>query len=237
MHFNLIQLPRAILFDHDGVLVASEQLHWEAWRILLKELGIPYEDALIQSAVGKTAPRILTEILDRHRPEWHPDQYDIHQLAQRKNDFYLEIAKTQLIAYPGVKTGLEWLQSQGIKTAVVSNAKRRELETALRQLEIFSFFDEVISRDDIHPPKPDPTPYLFAAATLGLDPSECLAVEDSPPGLEAALMAKIPTAAVMTNFSEEMVRNPVPGRPDLRPIWIGASIQDLFNTLKKLAEE
>lgn len=231
----LTRFPRAILFDHDGVLVASETLHWEAWRQLLQELNIPYEAAQIQSAVGKTAPRILAEVLDRHRPEWSPEHYDIHELAQRKNEFYLKIAQTELRAYPGVREGLSWLKSQGIATAVVSNAKRRELEAALKQLDLFNFFDHVISRDEVHPPKPDPTPYLFAAASLGLEPSQCLAIEDSPPGLEAALLAKIPTAAVMTNFPREIVQSPVPGRPDLKPCWIGRSIQELFIELKSLA--
>lgn len=227
----MLSFPKAILFDHDGVLVASEHLHWDAWRMLFSELAIPYEEAMIQAAVGQTAPRILTEILDLHRPRWSLEQYDIHLLSQRKNDFYLDIAKAKLRAYPGVKEGLKWLKAIGIATAVVSNAKRRELEAALKQLDIISYFDLIISRDDVSPAKPDPTPYLVAAASLELDPGECLAVEDSPPGLEAALMAKIPTAAVMTNFPRQVVESPVPGRPDLKPVWVGASIRELFEDL------
>jgi HAD superfamily hydrolase (TIGR01509 family) len=226
--------PRAILFDHDGVLVASEPLHWEAWRRLLQEIHLPYEEGEIRASVGKTAPRILTEILDRHRPGWDPTEFDVNALALKKNDFYLKIAQTELRTYPGVPQGLKKLRERGMALAVVSNAKRRELESALKLLGIFPYFNLVVSRDDISPPKPDPTPYLFAAASLGFEPADCIAVEDSPPGLEAALMAKIPTAAVLTNFPRQAVEQPVPGRPDLKPVWVGASLETFFDWIDSL---
>jgi hypothetical protein len=57
-------------------------------------------------------------------------------------------------------------------------------------------------------------------------------VEDSPTGIEASLMAKVPSAAVLTNFKREAMLEPVPGRPDLKPVWIGESIEELFVELK-----
>lgn len=230
--FSQMKLPRAILFDHDGVLVASEPLHWAAWAELCRELGLTYDDALIRSMVGKTAPEIITTVLNKHRPGWSPAELDPHALARRKNDFYLASAATGLRAYPGVLEGLQWLRSAGVRAAVVSNAKKRELEAALVQLGLMPWFDLVLSRDDIQPPKPDPAPYLFGAASLGVDVEDAIAVEDSPPGLEAALMARIPTAAVMTNFPREVLEAPVPGRPDLRPVWVGASMVEFFAWLR-----
>ncbi len=230
MHSNQNKRPRAILFDHDGVLVASEALHWKAWELLIRELGLPYDgttDSLIRSMVGKTAPMILSRVLDLFRPGWTREQFDIDALARHKNDFYLRIAATDLHSYPGVPEFLSWLREQGIPTAVVSNAKRRELEAALQQLGLIDFFTCVVSRDDIQPPKPDPAPYLFAAAHLGMEPADCLAVEDSPTGIEAALVGRIPAAAVLTNFPRAAMEQPVPGRPDLRPAWIGSGIREL----------
>lgn len=229
-----MKLPRAILFDHDGVLVASEPLHWEAWHRMLSELGISQDLTLIRSMVGKTAPEILRAQLDRFVPGWTRGQFDVDALCRRKNDFYLEAATERLQAYPGVGDLLRWLRSKGVKTGVVSNAKRRELVTALERLELMPLFDAVISRDEIQPPKPDPAPYLFGASAVGAEPADCLAVEDSPPGLEAALRAGIPTAAVLTNFARDQVEAPVPGRPDLRPIWIGPSLLDLHHWLQSL---
>src|SRR5262249_30193301 len=160
-------IPRAILFDHDGVLAQSEPLHWQAWGELLRELGLPFVEAEIRTMVGFPAPQIMTSILDKYRPGWDPQVFDVHALAKQKNDHYLLSAQTELRAYPGVRELLFWMREKGIKSAVVSNAKRRELESALKWIKIHDLFDVIISRDDAPAPKPDPSPYLMAAATLG----------------------------------------------------------------------
>jgi phosphoglycolate phosphatase/beta-phosphoglucomutase len=175
----------------------------------------------------------MARLLDLHRPTWDPKDYDLNDLARRKNVFYLELAKKGLQTYPGVPEGLQWLRSQGIRTAVVSNGKRNELEKTMKHLDLFDLFDQVISRDDAKSSKPDPAPYLLGAALLEVEPHECLAIEDSPTGLEAALFARIPSAAVLTNFPRQALETPVPGRPDLKPRWIFNSIQEFFAWLMR----
>ena len=230
-----MKLPRAILFDLDGVLIASEQVHWMAWGKLLEEMHLPYDEAEIRAMVGMTAPRIMKALLDKHRPGWTSAEYDVDALALHKNDHYLELIKTHLKAYPGTEDGLKWLKMQGIKSAVVSNAKRREMMAALQVVGLDGAFDVLISRDDVTRPKPDPAPYLLGAKLTGFDPRDCLAVEDSPTGIESALFANVPAAAVLTNFSRTAMTEPVPARPDLKPIWIGESLLELFKHLKSLA--
>lgn len=228
--------PRsALLFDHDGVLVASEPLHWQAWKRLTEELSLPHDELLIRSLVGKTAPQILEVIFRRYRPEVDLTPELLARHVQRKTELYMEEARVGLKPYPGVREGLIEARARGIKTAVVSNARRLELREILANLKLIDLFDAVVSRDDARAAKPDPTPYLMAAAEVGVAPADCLAIEDSPPGLEAALMAKIPAAAVLTNFPREALETPVPGRPDLRPIWVGASMVELFQWIAKLS--
>jgi alpha,alpha-trehalose phosphorylase len=232
--FKPIPRPRAILFDHDGVLVNSAPIHDAAWTRMLAEIGLSHDPRDFKTMIGKTAPQTMKELLDRYRPGWKAEDYDLDALALRKNDFFLEIAPTELRLFPGVLEGLKWLKSQGIQAAVVSNAKRRELMAVHERLGTVGYFDAIISRDDIRPPKPDPTPYLFGAASLGMDPAHCVAVEDSLPGLEAALVARIPAAAVMTAYDEVALSAPVPGRPDLRPHWIGPSMVEFFEWIRSL---
>jgi HAD superfamily hydrolase (TIGR01509 family) len=227
-------LPRAVLFDNDGVLVASEPLHWTAWERLLEEHGIPYNPGEMRKYVGKTGPEIMVQLLNRYVPGWDPARYDVVALAHRKNDIYLEAARGgALSAYPGVAEGIDWLRSRGVRIGAVSNARRRELEGALRLTGLIERFDVLVSRDDVSAFKPDPTPYLFGAGALALAPGDCLAVEDSPTGLEAALLARMPSAAVTTNFPAQELSAPVPGRSDLRPVWIGESMSELFEWLKR----
>ncbi|MBC7692640.1 MAG: HAD-IA family hydrolase [Methylotenera sp.] len=227
-------LPKAVLFDHDGVLVASESLHWMAWHQLLDELAIPYRESELRALVGMPAPLILKNLLDHYRPGWKAAQYDLDALALRKNDFFGELAQTRLQAYPGVKEGLQWLQSEKILCAVVSNAKGRELFSGLDRLGLASYFQIILSRDELPIPKPHPSAYLLGATKLGVKPEHCIAVEDSPTGIESALLGQIPAAAVLTNFSHEIMSRPVKTHPHLQPTWIGESIIHFFDWMKSL---
>jgi beta-phosphoglucomutase len=229
-----VRRPKAILFDNDGVLIASEPLHWTAWEQLLSEIGLPYNAADMRTMTGKTGPEIMIGLLNRHKPGWNPAHYDVEALALRKNDIYLASVSTMLRPYPGVRELLGWLRKVGVATAVVSNAKRREVVTSLTGLGLAPLLDALLSRDDVPAPKPDPRAYLQGALALGVDPADCLVIEDSPTGLESALLAEVPAAAVLTNFPLQALERPVPGRPDLKPAWIGSSMQDLFDWLRQL---
>ncbi len=231
---SVIRRPKAVLFDHDGVLVSSEALHFEAWRKLLASIGLSIDAFPFHSFVGRTSPQILRHILDQSRPGWTEAEYPLDALALRKNDFYLESAATGLGPYPGVMDGLVWLKANGIRAAVVSNAKRREIEFSVKTLKIRPHFEHLFSRDDVPHPKPHPSAFLTAVQVLGLEPADCLAIDDSPVGLESALMGGIPSASVTTNYPASALESPIPGRPDLKPVWIGASMEQFFNWLKSL---
>ncbi len=229
-----IYRPKAILFDHDGVLVTSEQLHFLAWQQLLKDMGLPWTEIRFEGMVGRPAPVILATLLDQFKPGWTPAEYDVDALALKKNDYYLEYARTQLGLYPGVREGLAWAKAEGIPCGVVSNARRRELTASLSMLKIESYFKIVLSRDDVVRPKPDPGPFEFAALSLGVDPADCVAIDDSPTGLEGALLAGCVVASVTTNYPRSALEIPIPGRSDLRPVWIGDTMDGFFEWLKRL---
>jgi beta-phosphoglucomutase len=229
-----IYRPKAILFDHDGVLVTSEELHFLAWQQLLKDMGLPWSEVRFDGMVGRPAPLILSTLLDQFKPGWTAAEYDVDALALKKNDYYLEYARTQLGLYPGVREGLAWAKSLGIPCGVVSNAKRRELKASLSMLKIEEYFRVVLSRDDVVRPKPDPGPFEFAALSLGVSPSECVAIDDSPTGLEGALLAGCVTASVTTNYPRRVLESPVPGRPDLKPVHIADTMDGFFAWLQNL---
>lgn len=232
---SLITRPKAILFDHDGVLVTSEELHHAAWSQLLEnELKLQIEELNFHTMVGKTSIEILKMILDHHRPGWKREEYDLDALSLRKNDYYLKIAQTGLALYPGVIDGLKWMRREGILAAIVSNAKRREIEFSVTNLKLTPFFEILLSRDDVPRAKPDPSAFQTAVDHLGFQNSECIAIDDSPTGLQSSLLAGIPTASVTSNYPREFLTSPVPGRPDLKPIWIGDSMIEFFRWVKSL---
>ncbi len=226
--------PRAILFDHDGVLVTSEHLHAIAWKELLKQLGIPYQDEQFRDLIGRTAPQILKILLDESKPGWRAEDYDLDALALQKNDIYLKVAETELGLYPGVREGLEWMKSVGMKAGVVSNAKRRELDHSLVHLGVKDFFEVVLSRDDVPRPKPDPEAYWTGARLIGEDVTDCMAIEDSPTGLAAALRSGIASVAVTSNYPREKLVSIVPENPGLTPLWIVESMVEFFEKVRAL---
>lgn len=228
--------PKAILFDHDGVLVTSEQLHFLAWQQLFHDMGLPWKEIQIQNLVGRTAPQILQILLDEFKPGWAVEEFDLDALALKKNDYYLEFARSELAPYPGVREGLAWAKEVGIACAVVSNARRRELNASMTQLKLGEFFGIILSRDDVARPKPDPGPFEFAALSLGFRPEECIAIDDSPTGLEAALLAGCITASVTTNYPRQYLESPVPGRPDLRTVWVGDTMDAFFAWIASLPQ-
>lgn len=231
--YQRLEKPQAVLFDHDGVLVASEPLHLDAWKQLcVTHLYIPFDEVLIRTLVGKTSPEILKSLLHYHDPKRVFTDDDLQEFSKIKNSFYLKNVGQLLIAYPGVLDGIRWLKSQNIKTAVVSNARQKELHEGLKKIEAFELIDAVFSREDVPAAKPDPRAYLFAANYLGVEPKNCYVVEDSPTGIQSGLIAQIPSIAVTTNFTSDFFVAPVPGRPDLIPLAIFDTIADFFEAMK-----
>lgn len=231
-----VKRPKGILFDNDGVLISSEELHFMAWKQMLHRHGFPYEKIEWNTLVGQTSLKIIAQLLDQFKPGWKAEEYDLEALAKEKNDIYLEMAKTHLALYPGVPEGLAWLQEQKISAAIVSNAKRRELVFSVDTLKTGKYFQAIISRDDATHPKPHPAMYELGALSLSLTPNECIAIDDSPTGLQSALLAGCVVASITTNYPREFLETPVPGRPDLRPVWIGESTSQFFEWLRSLPE-
>ncbi len=182
--------------------------------------------------VGKPAPDILRSMFKKQKPELPHTDEELLALATKKNGFYLDLMPTQLKIYDGVNECLDWAKTNSIKLCVVSNARRRELRAALESLKIDHFFDEILSREELAKPKPDPMAYLTGAAVLQVNPSECYAIEDSPTGLESALLGGVPCIGLETNFSFDQLNSPIPGKSHLKPNAIYKNFRDFFESLR-----
>lgn len=225
--------PRAILFDHDGVLAASEVLHMMAWERMLTEKGLPFSRQEFHGLIGKTSPEILQILLFRHRPDLQLSPLEILEWTDIKNFYYRKFLEEGpgIAPYPGVREGLERMKSLGILAAVVSNARRNELIAGLSATGLLPFFATVVARDDVPAPKPDPGHFLAACNRIGVDPTHCIGIDDSPTGLQSSLLAGIPTVSVTNSFPRSYLEQPVPGRPDLQPFEIFPSMEEFFATV------
>jgi HAD superfamily hydrolase (TIGR01509 family) len=174
----------AVLFDMDGTLVDSEKV----WDIGLRELAARHGGVLSDAArlaiVGTNTRQTMTILYeDIGQPELDPVAGSIW-LETR----VLELFTDGLDWMPGARELLADVRAAGLRTALVSNTPRVLVNAALLTIGAHHF-DAVICGDEVPRTKPDPAPYRLAAAAVGLDPSRCVVIEDSPTGIASAVGA------------------------------------------------
>lgn len=176
---------KGVIFDLDGVLVSTDEMHYQAWKRLAQELhitGFTREDNRRQRGVSRMASlEIVLEKADRTYSE-----EEKIELAERKNGYYLELLEEmdESAVLENVKDVLEKLKNRGLLLAVGSASKNAPV--ILEKTGLMPYFDKISCGLDTTKSKPEPEVFLVAAKKLGLPPEECLVVEDSAAGIEAA---------------------------------------------------
>ena len=176
---------KAVIFDLDGVLVTTDELHFTAWKALADKLGIndfTKADNVRQRGVSRMASlEVVLEKTDRAFSE-----EEKLTLAEEKNEIYVRSLSSlsEADVLSGANEFIDYLKSKGIKTAVGSASKNTPL--ILEKTKLAGKFDAVSCGLDTTKSKPDPEVFLIAAKKLGVAPCDCVVVEDSDAGIEAA---------------------------------------------------
>lgn len=176
---------KGIIFDLDGVLVSTDEMHYLAWKRLADELqitGFTREDNRRQRGVSRMASlEIVLEKADRVYTE-----EEKVELAERKNNYYLELLEhmDESAVLKNVKEVLAGLKERGLLLAVGSASKNAPV--ILEKTGLLLYLDKISCGLDTTKSKPDPEVFLVAARKLELSPGQCLVVEDSAAGIEAA---------------------------------------------------
>ncbi|HEX3779133.1 MAG TPA: HAD family phosphatase [Pseudonocardiaceae bacterium] len=211
-------LPAAVLWDMDGTLIDSEKL----WDVSLRELVIhlgagdlrkEVREALVGSNMQRTCEVLLTEA------GLPITRQSVAETSQWLTDRTTELFSTELPWRPGAREALASVRASGVPTALVTSTERQLTEVALDTIGR-EFFDVTVCGDEVDGRnKPDPWPYLTAARLLGVDPRDCVAIEDSVTGVASAEAAGTIVLAVPCDA-------PVPAAPRriLRDSLVGVDI-------------
>jgi HAD superfamily hydrolase (TIGR01509 family) len=177
---------RAVLFDMDGTLVDSDAAVERAWRAWSAEYGVD-GDRAVEVGAGSPAATTIRLLLPRL------SDAELAAATDREHELqYDDLA--DVAATPGAGRLLPMLARLGLPWAVVTSADGRLAKARMTAAGIAAPL--VVTIEDVRNGKPDPEGYLLAAARLGVDPRDCLVVEDSAPGLEAGRRAGATTAAL-----------------------------------------
>ena len=186
---------KGVIFDLDGVLVTTDELHYEAWKKIAEELGITtFTKKDNERQRGVSRMESLEVVLEKADRAFTDEEK--FELAERKNEYFKESLKTLTPddLLPGVNETLALLRSRGVLTALGSASKNAPY--ILERIQIEDKIDAIASGLDVTKSKPDPEVFLVAAKKLGLPPEECLVVEDAAAGIEAATRGGMKSLAV-----------------------------------------
>lgn len=188
-----MQQPEAILFDLDGVLTDTSEYHYQAWKRLADDEGIPFTKEENDEHLRGVNRRDSLMYIIRDK-KYSEDQ--IQEMMDRKNRYYNDLIKNMspkdLVA--GGKELLQEIRDAGIKVAIASSSKN--CRTVLEHLEIMSYLDGIADGNSIVNSKPAPDLFVYAAGLVKVPVVKCMGVEDADAGIEAIKAAGMQALAI-----------------------------------------
>jgi HAD superfamily hydrolase (TIGR01509 family) len=197
-------LLRAVVFDFDGVIANSEPLHFQAFRQTLASEGVALSESDYYSRyLGYSDEGVFGHISADGRQDW--DAARMSALIRRKAQLMEALEREQSVLFPGAAATIERLGRRW-PLAIASGALRAEIVRVLERERLADAFSVLVAAEDTTSSKPSPDPYRLAVERLGsaigrpLEPSECVAVEDSRWGLDSARAAGLRTVGVTHTY-------------------------------------
>lgn len=215
---------QAVIFDFDGILADTEELHYQSYLPVLEEAGMlfSYEEYAERYMAFDAVGCLRQRAIDTETPF---DAARLHQWSEKKNDVFEDLVQhAEVEPLPGAIEAVK-LASSLAPTGICTGAVLRDIDPLLDRFGIRSYLSTVVTADDVEISKPDPSCYRMAAANIQMDPKNCLAIEDTPGGLRAARGAGYRTLGVTTTHTEVEL---TPYADRIRNSLVGFSKADLI---------
>jgi HAD superfamily hydrolase (TIGR01509 family) len=188
---------KAVLWDMDGTLVDSEQLHWLAWKEVMDAEGVAVTYQQFRDTFGQRNDTIIPLLLGGATAE------TVVRISDTKEAAYRRMVREGGIA--AIEGAVEWVKSlheQGWSQAIASAAPRANIEAILDVLDLKACFEATVAAEEVLRGKPDPQVFLLAAERLGVAPSRSIVVEDGRAGVEGARRAGMRSIGVARDGGE-----------------------------------
>lgn len=189
---------KAVIFDMDGLIIDSESMQSNAFEAVLQEYGVkptPNEEGIVHT-VGVSGRDNWREL----KEEYGIDE-DTTALLKKKREAYLDLLEEGIQPMKGFMDLLNLLRDKKVKLAVASSSTLEQIETILSTLGVIDYFDVIVGGEHVTRGKPAPDIFLEAAEKLGVVPEDCLVLEDSESGVEAAEKVGMRVIAVPNQYT------------------------------------
>ena len=192
---------QGVIFDMDGVLVDSEPIFLSAINRLITNEGVDpiSEDENEKFLLGTTVELTWERLKEMRNLTASTETY-----IERYDKLVRQVLIEELTPQPGVNRILAECGQRRLPKAVASSSLRSWVNLKLQAIKLSDAFDVVLGGDDVSNGKPNPEIYRLAAQCLGLPPQSCIAIEDSPVGIAAAVGSGAYTIAVRTHFTRNL---------------------------------
>jgi beta-phosphoglucomutase len=176
---------RGFIFDLDGVLTDTAEFHYQAWQRLADELGLPFDREANEALRGVSRRESLLKMIGNHPFS----ETQLQEMMERKNRYYVALIDTitPQAVLPGAIELLTEIRKTGLKIAIGSASKNAR--SVIEKLGLVAYIDAIADGNSVQQPKPAPDLFLYAAKLIGLEPTQCVVVEDAAVGVEAAIAA------------------------------------------------
>ncbi len=211
---------RAVIFDFDGVVSDSEMLHYKALNQVFADYGVDVpKEVHWQKYLGYSDLENVIAVSRDYDMNLTQDQ--VKEIVRQKGVIFDELAANETTIIAGVTEFIDMLKSNGIRMAVCSGALLSDIEVMLKDSDLAPAFETIVAADHVTKGKPDPEGFLLALELLNescddkILPAQCIVIEDSHWGLEAAAAAGMHRIAVtntypatqLAPFAEKVVEN------------------------------
>ena len=198
---------KALVFDLDGVITDTAELHYLAWKRLSEELGLYFDREQNEALKGVSRMGSFEIILNNNNKLDAYTQEEKEVLAARKNEYYKDLVETltEKDILPGIHPLVKEARAKGLKTAIASVSKNAP--RVLERIGLIDCFDTIADAAKVKNSKPDPEIFSVCAESLGIAPENCIGVEDSQAGIEAikaAGMKSIGINVTVTSVAPDM---------------------------------
>ena len=204
IHNALAIRPGMILIDLDGTLIDTAPDLAYSVDLMMQRLGLPVRgEAAVREWIGNGVPRLVRRALvGAYQGE--PDEELYNKALPVFLDLYEKNVCVHSRLYPGAREGLEYLKQAGIRLGCVTNKPARYTEPLLKAIDVYHYFELVVSGDTLDKKKPDPAPLMYAAERLHTPPGLSLIVGDSVNDVEAARAAGFQVVCVTYGYNHGM---------------------------------